>query len=86
MSNLQISQTESFQNELLRLSKDVTAKDRERAVTHFNVSRATVSVYLNGTVRDNDTAAALILFFKSCITKRNLVLLDTQLSQTANHG
>ena len=71
-----IYQSEIFATELKRLNNDVTASDRKAICKERNLTRATISSYLNGKVRDNDTAATLIAFFKERIQERNKVLLS----------
>jgi len=68
------TQTERFTEELLRLSADVTAKDRAAAADKLVVTKQTISRYLNGDVRDNDTAVSLIAFFKQCIADRDKII------------
>ncbi|MGN6437233.1 MAG: hypothetical protein ACTHMM_11895 [Agriterribacter sp.] len=63
-----------FIAEFKRLKADVTAEDKKLAVKEMTMSAGTVCHYLNGKVRDNDTAAALIAFFKKRIEQRNQVL------------
>jgi hypothetical protein len=69
------TQTEMFAKELLRLKLDITPSDREGAMKElFIKSSSTISQYLNGKVRDNDTAASLIKYFKTRIKARSEVL------------
>jgi hypothetical protein len=69
------SQKEIFGEALNLLNRDITKADREAAMEKLGIkSAATISSYLNGKVRDNDTAAALISFFKKRIEQRNQVL------------
>ena len=70
-----VSQSKLFAEELKRLRNDITKQDRIESMTSIGIkSPATISNYLNGKVRDNDTAAALIAFFKNRIAKRSEVL------------
>ncbi len=71
----ELTQKERFSAELKRIQPDVTASDRSEAMLSLGIkSPMTISDYLNGKVRDNDTAASLIAFFKERIQKRNEVL------------
>lgn len=70
-----LCQREAFAAELRNISPDITAKDKASAITCLGIkSKSTISSYLRGEVRDNDTAARLITFFKARIQKRNEVL------------
>jgi len=66
----QLTQSEQFALKLAELRQDITEADRKDAVVELGISYTTISNYLNGTVRDNDTAAALIVFFKKRISER----------------
>lgn len=73
MSNA--TQKEIFSEELKRLSIDVTAADRGAALNQLQIrSKGTISQYLHGIIRDNDTAASLIQFFRARIAERQKVL------------
>lgn len=70
-----ITQTQRFSDELQKLRVDVTAADRDIAMEELSIkAKSTISTYLNGIVRDNDTAAKLIAIFKRLIAERNKVL------------
>ncbi|MCM5528945.1 hypothetical protein [Parasegetibacter sp. NRK P23] len=74
-----ITQNELLKREILKIRTDVTSNDKKAACKELGFSKATVSLYLGrakGTpdVRDNDTAASLIVFFKKCIQRRNQVI------------
>ena len=81
-----ISQAHALSKELKRVSQNVTPKDREEAKDQLKLSRSTISHYLNGKVRDSDTAVELILFFKKQIAKRDLVLLDSVSTKQVAHA
>jgi hypothetical protein len=70
-----ISQRKLFAEELKRLNQDVTKGDRDAALINTRVKGlSTISRYLNGNVKDNDTAAELITFFRQRILTRSQVL------------
>ncbi|MDF2381359.1 hypothetical protein JMG10_07780 [Nostoc ellipsosporum NOK] len=65
-----VNQAGRFSAELKALKPDVTAEDRSALQQEHFLSRATISRYLSGEVRDNDTAALIIQFFKTRIAER----------------
>lgn len=67
-----LTQSQTFSTELKQLKNDVTASDRAVAVKELGFSRATISAYLKGVVKDNDTAASLLSFFKGRIQARSI--------------
>lgn len=74
MSEKNKTQSNQLAAALLLLKADVTARDRKSAQEKFNMSRTTISQYLNGEVRDNDTAVSLLTHFRSCISERAEVI------------
>lgn len=69
------TQKESFGQELKKIKVDVTAKDRVDAQKLLGIkSHTTISSYLNGNIKDIDTAAKLLVFFRGCINKRERIL------------
>lgn len=68
--NKVLTQSEVLKNELERLAKDVTKADREAFLDKHSISKSTLSMYLNGDVRDNDTAVTIISFMQGRIEER----------------
>jgi len=64
------SQQSHFSKQLKAISVDITPKDKALFLKSFNLSPATVSRYLNGQVKNNDTALKMLKFFTKCIHKR----------------
>lgn len=56
---------------LISISVDVTSEDRKRAVEDTKLTPGTISQYLLGHGRDNDTAIRLIKVFKKRIADRD---------------
>lgn len=72
-----LSQRELLADKLVNMSIDVTANDREALCQEEGFSKSTISDYLNGTVRDNDTAVKMIQFFQKRINDRYEALNKT---------
>lgn len=68
------TQLEQASQVLIRLSANVTTKDRAAAMKHFALSRITIGAYLKGEGKDLDTAIELIKYFKKRIDERGLHL------------
>lgn len=64
------TQAERLAAALLKVKPDVTAEDRAEAVKETGCTKATISKYLNGQVKDNDTGVTLLNFFRNRIAKR----------------
>lgn len=70
MSKDTLTQAQRLGNKLIGLSVDVTSEDRIACTKELEVSKTTISNYLNGKIRDNDTAVSLITFFTKRIESR----------------
>lgn len=57
---------------LKKLALDVTAADKKEAEKKW--SKNSIGIYLSGDVKNNDTAVAMIIFFKQRIANRELQL------------
>lgn len=68
------TQVQEFAEALKAIAVNVTARDRELAVTEVGLSYETISRYMNGQVRNTDKAADLITFFKARIEERSQVI------------
>jgi hypothetical protein len=68
------TQSERLAEKLQELKVDITKDDRDKAVSQLGLTIQTISHYLNGRVRQNDTAAKLIEFFSKRIARRDKVL------------
>lgn len=69
-----IYQPDHFQRSaevLLKLKPFLSHGDNKRAAQELKLSEETVGSYLNGRVRNLDTATRIIVFFKDLIEKRN---------------
>ncbi len=63
-------QVQKIREYLSRLAINVTAEDRSLAVTAFDITKGTLSKYLNGNPTNNDLAIELIKFLKERIDAR----------------
>lgn len=68
------TQSERMVSALKKVKIDATAKDRAEAASALSLSRITIHNYLNGKVRDNDTAVKIIEFFNQKIAERENVI------------
>lgn len=69
-----ITQAQRLGEALKKLKVDITAEDRKALTTELNYQSATVVAYLNGVVKDNDTAVKIIEFFRARIAAREKVI------------
>lgn len=67
------TQVERFAVFLKELRPDVTEDDRIAAQKRLKVSYNTISGYINGKGKNNDTALKLITFFKERIAERDKI-------------
>ena len=68
------TQKEIFAEVLKRLKIDLSKNDKVIIRKEVGIERNALNEYLNGIVRDNDTAHAIIKIGKECIERRNLIL------------
>ena len=67
---LGLTQNERFAAKLLEISKEITKEDRKIAMRKTGLTAVTISRYANGIVNDADTAASLLMIFRSRIAER----------------
>lgn len=73
-SQKKLTQADQFAQELKKISPDVTENDRKAFMARFGLGSTLISNYLNGRVANADTAAKMLVFFKSKIAKRNKLI------------
>lgn len=66
-----ITQRERLAAELVAIKEDITATDRKEYLSNHATKKGTLSMYLNGDVRDNDKAVEMLKFFRERIAKRD---------------
>jgi hypothetical protein len=68
----EITQVERLAEKMVKLKENVTPKDRTAASEKFEITKETISRYLNGHshLMDADTAVGLIRFFEGRIADR----------------
>jgi len=73
---MQIEQTQKqrLAEALKKIKPDVTMKDREAFEKETKITKTTLSYYLNGDVKDNDTAVLVLDFMRKRISKRDRIL------------
>lgn len=69
-----MTQAQRMGEALKKLKVDVTADDRKALIDELGYTSATIVAYLNGDVKDNDTAVKIITFFRGRITEREKAL------------
>lgn len=62
---------------LTGLKPNISARDRKAAIDKLQISDMTICAYLNGNVRDLDTAAGLITFFRDRISQREKIFSES---------
>lgn len=67
-------QLKALGKKFLAIKDAVTMQDRKDYIAITNYSKATVSMYLNGKVKDPDRGLYMLLFFKGRIQKRQAQL------------
>lgn len=70
-----LTQKQLFGRELKAIKGSITEKDRADYMAKDPISKATLSLYLNGTPHDLDRAARMLKFFKKRIANRNKALI-----------
>lgn len=61
---------DEFAKELVRMSSDISASDKQNFIKKFEYSEATISRYLRGRGRDVKIAHRMYVFFAKCIDQR----------------
>lgn len=65
------TQSEILAEKLVAIARDVTKADRAALLLAYeNIKASTLSNYLNGKVRDNDTAVTILTFCQKRIADR----------------
>lgn len=69
-----LSQKDTLNNELTKISGDVTDKDKREFTEEHDTSLTTISGYLNGKVASIELALKMLLFFRKKIAERDALI------------
>jgi IS30 family transposase len=69
-----MSHLQKLNDELKKLKKDVTGKDKKECERKLDVHHNTIYNYLNGDGKDADLATKMIAFYRKQIDKRNSII------------
>lgn len=68
------TQAERFAQKFAEIKIEITTDDRKAAKNETGLTPETISRYINGTINDLDTAAALLMLFRKRIAEREKVI------------
>ncbi len=68
------TQAERLSGELLAIKPDITTADRKALENAEGYTRSTISDYLNGRGKDNDTSVKMLAFFRERIAEREKMI------------